>query len=260
MTPSLLAGNALAVFALVTTLWLWSVYRRDASVIDPWWSMGSLLVTARTAVVTGITPGKTLLLAMVGAWALRLFGHLTLRARGAPEDPRYQAFRRRFGAERYWWVSYFQVFLLQGVLMLLVSAPLQLAAAAPAPDPLAWNDLAALALFAAGFTFEAVGDWQLARFRRDPSSKGRALDTGLWRYTRHPNYFGEAVLQWGLWLAALDRPWGWFSALAPALMTWLLLRVSGVAMLERQLTKTRPGYEDYVRRTSAFFPWPPRLD
>jgi steroid 5-alpha reductase family enzyme len=258
VTTSLLAGNALAVFAMVTALWLWSVYRRDASIIDPWWSMGFLLVTARTAFATGVTPAKTLLLAMVAVWALRLFGHLTVRARGAPEDPRYQAFRRRFGAERYWWVSYFQVFLLQGVLVLLVSAPLQLAASYSAPDSIASHDLAALAVFTVGFLFEAVGDWQLARFRRDPASKGRALDTGLWRYTRHPNYFGEAVLQWGLWLTALDQPWGPAAALAPALMTWLLLRVSGVTMLERQLTKTRPAYEDYVRRTSAFLPWPPR--
>jgi steroid 5-alpha reductase family enzyme len=257
MTLAMFAANALSVFALVTALWVWSVYRRDASIIDPWWSMGFLLVTLRTAFATGFTPAKTLLVGVVALWALRLWWHLTRRAIGKAEDPRYRAFRRHYGPERYWWVSYPQVFLLQGALVLVVSLPLQLAAAATAPDPLAWNDLAGLALFTVGFVFEALGDHQLTRFREDPTMKGRVLDTGLWRYTRHPNYFGEAVMAWGFWLAALDRPYGFATAIAPALMTFLLLRVSGVTMLEAQLVKTRPGYADYVRRTSSFWPRKP---
>lgn len=258
MDASLVTGNALSVLALMGALWVWSVVRRDASVVDPWWSMGFLLVAVRTVAVTGATPAKLCLLALVALWAVRLWVHLLVRSIGRPEDPRYQAFRARYGADRYWWVSLFQVFLLQGALMLLVTLPLQLACAAPGPDPIGPHDLAGIGLFALGFVFESVGDAQLTRFRNDPASRGRVLDTGLWRYTRHPNYFGESLMAWGLWLCALDRPWGPWSALSPALMTWLLLRVSGVAMLERQLVKTRPGYEDYVRRTSAFVPMPPR--
>ena len=155
-------------------------------------------------------------------------------------------------------MSYLQVFLLQGSLALVVSSPLVAAALAPAPDPLRANDLLGALVFAVGLAFESVADAQLARFRRDPANAGRALDTGLWRYTRHPNYFGEALVQWGLWITALDAPYGLPTALGPALMTWLLLRVSGVAMLERRLVETRPGYADYVRRTSAFLPWPPK--
>jgi steroid 5-alpha reductase family enzyme len=255
---SAVAANALAVWVAVTLLWLVSLAKRDASVVDPWWSMLFLLVSARTTLAAGLAPGKALTLALTAAWALRLWAFLLARARGQPEDPRYQAFRRHYGPARYPWVSYLQVFLLQGSLALVVSSPLVAAALAPAPDALRANDLLGALVFAVGLAFEAVADAQLARFRRDPANAGRALDTGLWRYTRHPNYFGEALVQWGLWITALDAPHGLPTALGPALMTGLLLRVSGVAMLERRLVETRPAYADYVRRTSAFLPWPPK--
>jgi steroid 5-alpha reductase family enzyme len=258
MTTGLLVTNAALVLGLMTVRWVVSVFRRDASVVDPWWSMSFLLVSAHTALRTGLTPGKAVLLAMVAAWALRLWLHLLLRSVGKPEDPRYAAFRRRFGAERYWWVSFFQVFLLQGSLALVISAPLVLACAAESPDPFAPADAAGMLLFAVGFTFEAVADAQLRSFRRDPARQGQVLDSGLFRYSRHPNYFGEAVLWWGFWLCALDRPFGWLTIAAPALMTFLLVKVSGVAMLDAHLSRTRSGYADYVRRTSAFLPLPPR--
>jgi steroid 5-alpha reductase family enzyme len=263
VTFALAAANAALVLAMMTALWAASVVRKDASIVDPFWSVGFLLVTAHTALRTGLTPGKTLLLAMVAAWALRLFVHLLLRSRGKPEDPRYAAFRARFGPERYWWFSFFQVFLLQGALVVVISAPLQVAGAAAAPDPVSAFDLAGLALFAAGFAIEAVADAQLASYRAakargGPAAPGPVLDTGLWRYSRHPNYFGEALLGWGFWLASLDAPWGWATALAPALMTFLLVKVSGVAMLDAHLAATRPAYADYMRRTAAFVPLPPR--
>ncbi len=263
MTLDLLIGNGAVVLALMTALWIVSVFRKDASIVDPWWSIGFLLVTAHTAFRTGLTPGKTLLLVLVGAWALRLWLHLLSRSRGKAEDPRYAAFRRKYGADRYWWVSFFQVFLLQGVLVVLISAPLQLAAAARGPDPVSLTDLTGLALFATGFVIEAVADAQLQTFRasRDrggPSAPGPVLDTGLWRFSRHPNYFGEAVLWWGFFLCALDQPAGWATFLAPALMTFLLVKVSGVAMLDAHLAATRPEYADYIRRTSGFVPRPPK--
>lgn len=256
MSLSLLGWNVALVFGLMTALWVVSVRLRDASIVDPWWSIAFLLVTGHTALRTGVTPAKVLLLLVVGTWALRLWLHLLLRSRGKPEDPRYAGFRRRFGPDRYWWVSLFQVFLLQGALVVLISAPLQLAAAAAPPGPIAATDLAGLLVFAVGFLFEAVADRQLESFRRDPANRGKVLDTGLWRWSRHPNYFGEAVLWWGFWLLALGQPFGWATALAPGLMTFLLLRVSGVTMLDAHLKSSKPGYEDYVRRTSAFVPRP----
>jgi steroid 5-alpha reductase family enzyme len=258
MSLALFAGNAIAVGALMVALWIVSVVRRDASVVDPWWSIGFLLVTGWTAWRTGVTPGKTVLLVAVSAWALRLWLHLLVRSRGKAEDPRYAAFRRRFGPERYWWVSFFQVFLLQGVLMLIISAPLQLAAAAPAPDPVSMTDIAGAAVATVGFAFEAIADAQLAAFRRDSSKRGKVLDTGLWRWSRHPNYFGEALIGWGFWAMALDQPYGAATVFAPALMTFLLLRVSGVTMLDAHMLATKPDYAAYVQRTSAFLPRAPR--
>jgi len=248
---------------MMTALWGASVLLRDASIVDPWWSVGFLLVAAHTALRTGLTPGKTLLLAMVAAWALRLWGYLLLRGRGKPEDPRYAAFREKYGADRYWWVSFFQVFLLQGVLVVLISAPLQVAGAAAPPDPVSAFDLLGLALVAAGLSIEVVADTQLASYRRSrarggPEAPGPVLHTGLWRYSRHPNYFGEALLWWGFWTLSLDTPWGWATAFAPALMTFLLVKISGVAMLDAHMAAKRPEYAEYIRTTPAFLPRPPR--
>lgn len=261
MSLELVVGNAALVLALMTVLWVASVRLRDASLVDPWWSIAFLLVAAHTALRTGLTPGKALLLAAVAAWALRLFLHLFLRSLGKPEDPRYAAFRERYGPERYVWFSFFQVFLLQGALVVVVSAPLQLAGASAAPDPISTTDLLGLALFAAGFGIEAVADAQLARYRRarakgGPGAPGPVLDTGLWRFSRHPNYFGDALLWWGFWLLALDAPWGWATVFAPALMTFLLVKVSGVAMLDAHMAAKRPEYAEYMRRTSGFVPLP----
>ena len=257
MTLTLLWQNAACVLGLMTALWVVSVARRDVSIVDPWWSMAFLLVAGHTVAATGLTPAKGLLLLMVAAWAIRLWLHLLLRSRGKPEDPRYAAFRQRFGPTRYWWVSYFQVFLLQGLLVMLISAPLQLAGAAQPPNRIAPLHVAGLGVFLAGFAIEVVADAQLQAFRTDPARRGGVLDTGLWRYSRHPNYFGEAVLWWGLWLCAVPERWGWATILAPLLMTYLLVKVSGVAMLDAHLAATKPGYADYVRRTSAFVLRPP---
>jgi steroid 5-alpha reductase family enzyme len=254
MTSQLLVGNALTVFAMMTCVWLASVKLRDASVVDPWWSMLFLALTSRTAWTTGLDARKAMLLAVVSVWALRLFAHLTLRSRGKPEDPRYAAFRRRFGEARYWWVSFFQVFVLQGTLALLISAPLQYAASRPVGEPFHWVDALGFVLFAVGFAFEAIADRQLQRFRDDPDMRGKVLDRGLFAWTRHPNYFGDAVLWWGFGCFAATSLAGLATLLGPALMTYLLVRVSGVTMLDAHLTKTRPGYAEYLSRTSAFLP------
>jgi steroid 5-alpha reductase family enzyme len=238
-------------------LWGWSLVRRDASVVDPWWSIGFLLVTLNTVRLSGFGPGKALLVGVVALWALRLWGYLIWRARGKPEDARYTAFRQRFGPDRYGWVSLFQVFLLQGTLVLLVSAPLQAAAAAASDDPVHPLDLvgAALALFGAGY--EAVADAQLAAWKRRPD-RGEVMDQGLWRTSRHPNYFGEILVAWGFWCFAASEPAALGVLYAPVLMTWLLVRVSGVAMLDAHMAARKPAYRAYMERTPALVPGRPR--
>ena len=254
MTLLLTAG---VLFSGLSVLWAISVRLKDASLVDPFWSISFLVIAVSTVVQTGFSPAKGLMLAAVALWALRLFSHLMQRFLAHPEeDPRYQAFRQKYGPERYWWVSYFQVFLLQGTLALLVAAPLQVAGSAALPDPIGPWDVFGASVFLVGTAFEAIADRQLAAYRADSSpDKPTVLDTGLWRTSRHPNYFGNALLWWGLGLMAVDQPWGWLALLGPALMSYLLVKVSGVALLDAQLSKTRPGYKAYMERTSGFVPW-----
>ncbi len=248
--------GAAAIWVAVTLLWFVSVRLTDASIIDSFWGPGFGLAVSAYAWAGGGDPTRAaLVVTLTWIWGLRLGGHIFLRNHGRGEDPRYQAFREHYGRERYWWFSYFQVFLLQGALIVLVSAPLLWAAAQPAP--LGILDVAGGLLWAIGFGFEAIGDWQLAHFKADPAHRGRIMDRGLWRYTRHPNYFGNACLWWGFYLIACAVPWGWLTLPAPLLMTWLLVRVSGMALTEKVM-HARPGYAEYVARTSAFVPWPPR--
>jgi steroid 5-alpha reductase family enzyme len=189
-----------------------------------------------------------------GLWGARLSGYIAWRNAGEGEDHRYQAIRAR-NEPHFRWKSLYLVFGLQGVLAWIVSAPLLAAIASPAPYR--WLDAAGVALFVLGFLFEAIADLQLTRFRADPANRGRVLDRGLWRYTRHPNYFGEFCIWWGFYLMALAAGGAW-TIVSPALMTILLLRVSGVALLEKDIGERRPAYRDYVAHTSAFFPWLPR--
>jgi steroid 5-alpha reductase family enzyme len=252
--------NALVVLAAVSLLWVLSIFKRDVSIVDPFWAPLFAIITASTLLQSSLSPAKVLLAAMVFAWAARLGGYLLWRNWGQPEDFRYVAFRKHYGVERYWWFSFFQVFLLQGALAFVVSAPLQLAALSTPPDAIGLFDIAGALVFALGFVFEAGGDYQLLVFKRNPENKGKLLTTGLWAWTRHPNYFGNAAMWWGFGLCALDAGplWGALAFLGPLLMTFLLLRVSGVSLLDKHLAKTKPGFEAYVANTPAFFPRPPR--
>lgn len=247
-----------AMVGVMTILWLVSVWRGDASIVDPFWGTGFILLAFFYAFLTdGPVPRRWLILILVTAWGLRLSLYLLWRNWGQGEDYRYRQFRQNAGPERYWWVSFFQVFLLQGTLLWLVSAPLLGALTTPGYPELRWLDYLGLGVWIIGFIFEAGADWQLARFKADPRNQGKLLTDGLWRYTRHPNYFGDAAVWWGFGLISLSAGAPW-AALGALLMTFLLLRVSGVALLERSLKKKKPGYEAYSRRTSAFFPWPPK--
>jgi steroid 5-alpha reductase family enzyme len=251
---TLLACGLAALFAL----WLVSLRLRDASIVDVWWGPGFAVLATIAAVLSGTAPPRSaLLLALVWLWGLRLGVHLFRRNRGRGEDPRYAAMRRRHG-DRFGRVSLGTVFGLQAVLQWFVALPLLVAILRPGARPLGALDALGALLFAIGLGFEAIGDVQLARFRADPGSAGRVLDTGLWRWTRHPNYFGDSLAWWGIFAIAAATPLGVITIGSPLAMTVLLVRVSGVPILERSLVRTRPGYRDYIERTSAFFPRPPR--
>lgn len=258
---SLAAGLALALgcgLAAMLVLWLASLARRDASIVDVWWGPGfAVLASVAAWASASIDARGSLLLACVWLWGLRLGAHLLWRNHGRGEDPRYAAMRRRHG-DRFARVSLVTVFGLQGVLQWFVGLPLLVALLEPGARPLGWLDATGVALFAIGLSFETIGDVQLARFRADARNQGQVMDRGLWRYTRHPNYFGDSAAWWGLFAIALSTPVGPFTIASPVLMTYLLLRVSGVALLERSMTRTRPKYQEYVATTSAFFPLPPR--
>lgn len=247
-----------AVGALGLLLWLVSLAVRDSSIVDIAWGP-LILAIGLTYFFTsdGFDGRRTLVIGCVALWAVRLAWHIGRRNLGHGEDFRYANWRKQYGA-RWWWFSYFKVFLLQGVIAWIVALPLFYAITSDVPLRITMWDWAGVALFAAGFLFEAVGDEQLRRFKHDPRNKGRVLDTGLWRYTRHPNYFGEAVLWWGLGAIGAATPGGWIGLAGPAIMTFLLIRVSGVAMLERTLKQTKPEYAQYIERTPAFFPGTPK--
>jgi len=253
-----LLASAGAIAALMIVTWIISLAVRDASIVDLIWGFGFVLVAVTAAVVgEGFDARRYVLLALVGVWGLRLSGYLAWRNLGHGEDYRYVAMRKRWG-ERFWWVSLFQVFGLQGVLMWVVSLPVQLAATAALPDEFGLVAYLGIALWHVGFLFETIGDAQLARFKADPANKGQVMDQGLWRYTRHPNYFGDFCVWWGLFLVAAETGPARWGLIGPLVMSTLLMRVSGVAMLEKTIGKRRPGYAQYIERTSAFFPRPPR--
>ncbi len=237
-------------------LWAVSVARKDVSLVDIFWGPG-FLVAAGIAWLRApaSSPLQLLVLGMVAVWGLRLGAHIAWRGRGHGEDRRYAAMRKKNG-ERFWWLSLLTVFWLQATLIAILCTPLVLVQLRPVVQP-AWC-VAGFVVWLVGFAFEAVADTQLGAFQRDPASRGRVLDTGLWRYSRHPNYFGEALLWWGFGLCALGVSGGIWTLYAPAFTTFLLLRVSGVPLLEADIESRRPGYRAYIERTSSFIPWPPR--
>ena len=254
---------ALVIAGMMVAVWAISVVIRDASIVDILWGPGFVVVAWTTFIVSfpdfsdgGDTRRAVLLCAMATVWGLRLGVHLGVRNLGKGEDYRYRAMRRRHG-DRFWIVSLVTVYGLQGVAMWVVSLPLQIGISEQETgSSLLW--IIGTVVFVIGLGFESVGDWQLSRFKADPANATAVMDRGLWRYTRHPNYFGDACAWWGIGLVAASTPIGVVGLFGPALITFLLMRVSGVPMLERSLSRRRAGYDEYVRRTSSFFPLPPK--
>jgi steroid 5-alpha reductase family enzyme len=243
----------IAVFAAVG--WLLSLPLRNVSIVDSMWSL-MFLLAALTYTAEQATPGPRawLVITLVSLWSIRLAAYISWRNRGHGEDFRYRKIRAN-NQPGFAFKSLYIVFGLQAMLAWMISLPLL--AAINSTAPLGWLDGIGAALWLMGMVFEAGGDWQLVRFKGNPANQGKVLDTGLWRYTRHPNYFGDFCVWWGLFLIALAAG-GWWSVVGPLVMSFLLLKVSGVALLEKDIGERRPAYREYVRRTNAFFPGPPR--
>lgn len=256
MTEAMLVA-AITISCVMVATWLVSLVLKNASIVDIVWGLGFVITSWVLAVtIDGDSTRQILLAVMVGLWGLRLGGYLAKRNIGHGEDWRYKAMRKKKGA-RFGLISLVTVFGLQGVLMWIVSLPVMFgnSDATPGVGPLA---VIGVMVWAVGLSFEAIGDWQLVQFKRDPNNAGKVMQTGLWSLTRHPNYFGDALLWWGIGIVGAETGSGVIGFIGPVVMTVLLLRVSGVPMLERSLMKRREGYAEYAARTSSFIPRPPK--
>ena len=249
---------AAVVFIYVTLCFGLAVIKKRNDIADIAWGLGFLLVAATSYWLGGVKLDLALLVTiLVAIWSLRLAGHIYLRHRGRGEDARYAIWRTEWG--KWFYIrSYLQVFLLQGFLLLLVVSPVVVVntyryfdASSMATASIAIG----LVIWLVGFGFESIGDWQLSKFIKLPSSKGQLMHSGLWRYTRHPNYFGEVSQWWGLWIVALAVPFGWLAVVGPLTISILILKVSGVPMLEKLMSKN-PDFADYKKHTSMFVPMP----
>jgi steroid 5-alpha reductase family enzyme len=238
--------------ASTTLLWLVSLRTRDVSIIDIFWGPG-IAGVVDIAAALGHAGGEraSTALFLVNLWGLRLAAHIWARHKG--EDHRYAVMRQQFGSQ-WWWLSLIQAFLLQAILIWFIASPL-VAAVLSSRAPMGWLDYAGTALAAGGLMFEAVADFQLGAFRSDPGNKGKVLDRGLWNLSRHPNYFGECVMWWGYFLLGFAAAHRWWLVLSPLTVTILLLKVSGVSLMEDKIDTRRPDYAAYKKRVSAFVPW-----
>jgi steroid 5-alpha reductase family enzyme len=253
---SFLVAAAGAVFVYMTVVFLIAILAKDNSIVDVGWGPGFILVAVVTFFLRpGFEARHVLITLLVLIWGLRLATHIFLRNWGRGEDFRYAIWRKDWGR---WFIprSFFQVFMLQGIFMLLISSPTILVNRSRERGLTMLDALGGL-VWLTGFLFEAVGDYQLKRFKQKPESRGKIMTAGLWKYTRHPNYFGEAVLWWGIWLVALSVDSGWAAIISPLTISFLLLKVSGVAMLEKKYAGNEE-FAAYARRTSPFFPWFPK--
>ena len=258
-----LIANATILLGVTLILWAISVQVDDVSFIDSFWG-GGMALMAFVSWMQLASPGPlaTLLMAMAVIWGARLCIYLFLRWRREGEDKRYERMLRKDREKgRFAFAALTKIFLGQALLLFMVSSPAQYGILeAASSEPISGLALTGFVIWAIGIFFEWVGDWQLAKFKADPANKGQVMDRGLWRYTRHPNYFGDACAWWGIWIASASAGW-WVAAatvIGPIFLTFTLTKWSGAPLLEGGMKKSRPGYEDYKQRTSGFFPLPPR--
>lgn len=255
---TILGWNLAAVTSMMICGWLFSLIYKNVSLVDSLWGLGFVLIAWITfGLAEGYIGRQILVVVLTTVWGLRLSAHLSWRNWGKGEDPRYGGWRQASG-DRFWIISLFKVFLLQALFLWIIALVIQYGQVSPTPAHLTWLDFLGLIIWMIGFIFESVSDWQLARFKADPANKGKVMDRGLWAYSRHPNYFGECLIWWGLFLAALSAPKSGWTVISPLVITAVLLKMTGIPLMEKTIVDTRPGYRDYIRRTPAFFPWFPR--
>jgi len=254
----MMALNLAAVTLVMILFWLWSLPLKDVSIVDiAWGANGALIAVISFLLASGAFPRKLLLTGMAGFWGVRLAVHIAVRKRGKGEDFRYAAMRENHG-DAFPRRSLYRIFLLQALLIWAISMPVMVGQHASTPPTLTLLDYLGLAVFILGFGIEVLADQQLKAFLSRPENQGKVMDRGLWRYSRHPNYFGESLIWWGIYLVAAATPWGWVTVFSPLLMTWFLLKVSGVPLLEEGLAERKEGYREYMERTSVLVPLPPR--
>jgi len=238
----LFSQAALVIIILVTVLWIWSIFIKNVSIIDIFWGLGFVVVNVFYALMYGdLTPRKLLVLTLVGIWGLRL----SFRKNG-----------KGYGPKRYWWFSFFQTFLLQAILIMIISIPLFAINTSSSSGDLNSLDYLGILVWCIGFIFESVGDYQLMRFKQNLNNKGKVLDSGLWKYTRHPNYFGDSAVWWSYALFCIASGSYW-QIIGSIIMTLLIIHISGVSLLEKSLKESKSMYKDYIIKTSSFFPWFP---
>ncbi len=253
----ILTFNLVLACTVMFCVWVVSVRLADVSIVDIVWGAAGAVLALSTYLMAGGAPARKLLVtAMAVIWGVRLATHIGRRKWGKGEDFRYAAMRAE-RPETFARRSLVTVFLLQAFLIWTISMPAQIAQIPGRPTHLTLLDFLGLGIWILGFVFEAVADRQLRRFLADPANAGKVMDRGLWRYSRHPNYFGDSLIWWGIFLVAAATPWGWVTIFSPLLMSFFLFKVSGVPMLEKALAERREGYREYMQRTSPFFPWPP---
>ncbi len=256
----ILVWNLVAVTGMMVCGWLLSLVYKNVSLVDSLWGLGFVLIAWITIVLSeGYSGRKALIVALTTIWGLRLSVHLSWRNWGKGEDPRYGGWRRASG-DRFWIISLFKVFLLQALFLWVIALTIQYGQMALQPAYFTLLDLLGIILWLIGFFFESVSDWQLARFKADAANKGKVMNRGLWAYSRHPNYFGESVIWWGFFLIALSAPNGWWTVISPIVITAVLLKMTGIPLMEKTIVDTRPKYRDYIRRTPAFIPWFPKKE
>lgn len=257
-TSYLFAINLLVLLVMMTALWPYAVWKKKASLVDRFWGLGFVLAAWISLWLgQGFEVRKVLVTVLVSLWGLRLSAHITFRSWGKPEDPRYAAMRKAHG-ETFAIRSLWSVFGLQALLLWVISFPVQWSCAVSYPNHITAFDMLGAFVALAGIALEAVADYQLLSFTRRPENRGKIMNRGLWAYSRHPNYFGETLMWWGIYFVALGTRQGWWTIVSPALITFLLLRVSGVTLLESSMKAKNPEYQLYVETTSAFLPWFPK--
>ena len=257
-TANLLLVNFGLIMTCMIALWLVSIPVGDVSFVDSFWAIGFLVLGLSTYAMVGSGADRQhMILLITTIWSLRLGLHLFLRWRREGPDGRYVALLSKALGNKHLH-SLKSVFLTQGPMLWIVALPIQLGQVEPEQSALGLLAYLGIAIALVGILFETIGDWQLTAFRADPANAEKVMDRGLWRYTRHPNYFGDACVFWGLFLIAAETSLGRWSIVGPILLTWTLVKWSGAALLERRLKRSRPGYDDYLRRTSGFIPWAPK--